>query len=78
MLAERPWTYVTASVIVLIGASFFPLALIPWGVTAPSLALMLLGAAMTNRDGALLMAGQVIALSTIAALAWFTGFFGLA
>ncbi|MEL7466166.1 MAG: exopolysaccharide biosynthesis protein [Pseudomonadota bacterium] len=72
---ERPWSYGVAVVVTLIGLSFFPLALVPWGVTPPSLALMLIGAAMTNRDGAVVLAGQAIALSTLLALAWATGAF---
>ncbi len=68
-LGDR-WTWATnetgavvvGALAVLLGASMYPLALVPFGVFAPSGALMLLAAGLMTRDGVLVVAGGLCAL----------------
>jgi hypothetical protein len=49
----------------LLALSMIPLALVPWGVAAPSAGLVALGLAMTTRDGAPALIGYALAAVTL-------------
>lgn len=48
-----------------LAVSTVPLAVVPWGVTAPGLALCCFGLGFTTRDGALVLAGLVLVGLTV-------------
>lgn len=45
--------------------AFLPLAVVPFGVQAPAMAVTLLGLSLTSRDGACALVGYAFALSTV-------------
>lgn len=65
-VTRKPWVYVTAGHVLLQGLLMFPLALAPWGVLIPSLAVAMLGAGLTNRDGALTLIAHAVGLASLA------------
>ncbi|MFG0334832.1 MAG: exopolysaccharide biosynthesis protein [Maioricimonas sp. JB049] len=60
-LVQSPASYVIAAIAILLALSFYPLAIVPWGVTPPALALVLLSLALTARDGLVAAAGYLVA-----------------
>jgi len=54
-----------AAAICVLALTMLPLALIPWGVFAPALAITAFGIAFTGRDGVLALIGYVLAALTI-------------
>ena len=50
----------------LLAVSMIPLALVPWGVTAPAFGILCLGLALMTRDGALALLGYGFAAATVA------------
>ncbi|MCB9959298.1 MAG: exopolysaccharide biosynthesis protein [Rhodospirillaceae bacterium] len=65
-LVKPPWTHVTALVCVVMAAMMYPMAIVPWGVTAPSFALIVLSLGVTAHDGLLSAIGWALALGTLA------------
>lgn len=51
--------------IALLTLTFYPLAFVPWGVTAPSLGVLALGLAMMTGDGYLALFGFVMIAATV-------------
>ena len=60
-LLRPPFTDAVALVCIVMAVLMYPLALVPWGVAAPSLALAALGLGMTSRDGVLTAIGLTVA-----------------
>lgn len=56
---QQPWTTATAAGITAMGVLFFPLTLVPWGVLAPGIALLISSLGLVGRDGLLVGAGLV-------------------
>ncbi len=69
-LAAAPWTYIVAIVCITLALSMYPLALVPWGVMPPSLALTLFGLGMMSADGLLIGAGLVVSGASFGFLMW--------
>lgn len=59
-LAERPWTFIVAILIVLAALITFPLGLIPVAPLLPGVAIVLFGLGLTARDGLLLTLATLI------------------
>ncbi len=70
VLCEPPWSAVPALACILLAATFYPLALVPFGVSAPSAAVILLALGLTLRDGAVVLVGVAGALGSIGFAAW--------
>ncbi|TWT59156.1 Exopolysaccharide synthesis, ExoD [Thalassoglobus neptunius] len=62
--------YVLATLMILLGLSYFPLALVPFGVFFPALANTLLSLGITARDGALIIAGMSVSIASFVFLLW--------
>ena len=69
-LSEPPWTYAVAVMAILMGACMFPLALVPWGVMAPSLVLAVFGLGMMSSDGLLIACALVGSVLSLALGVW--------
>tara|TARA_R110002096_G_scaffold132302_5_gene282569 strand:- start:938 stop:1534 length:597 start_codon:yes stop_codon:yes gene_type:complete len=67
---KAPWTYVVAILIIVMGVTMFPLALVPWGVMAPSLVIALFGLGMMTSDGLLIAIGLGGSIASLAVTAW--------
>lgn len=61
-LVSPPMVRVVAAVSMLLAVSFFPLALLPFAVFAPSSAILLLSVGLIARDGALILLGLGLTL----------------
>jgi len=59
-----------ALVCIALALTMYPLALVPWGVLPPSLAITLLGLGLLSHDGAVTGGGLALALSSAALLCW--------
>ena len=68
-LTHPPWTYVSAALCILLALTMYPLALVPWGVMPPSLALAVIGLGMMSSDGLLIGAGLVASVAALVATA---------
>ena len=54
-----------------LAATFYPLALVPGGVTLPALSIAALGLALIGRDGVLAVIGGIGVVATASLLVWF-------
>ena len=70
ILCVPPWSALPALACILLAATFYPLALVPFGVTAPSAAVILLALGLTLRDGAVVLVGVAGALGSAAFAVW--------
>lgn len=48
----------------IMAVTFYPMAVVPWGVTVPALAVTMFGLSMIGRDGAFALVGYVLSLAT--------------
>lgn len=55
---------IAAVAMCVLAVTMLPLALVPWGVFAPALAITALGIAITGRDGAFALAGYALTAAT--------------
>ncbi len=69
-LSERPLYLVIPSIGIMLALLMYPLALVPWGVTLPSLALTILSVGLTIRDGYVLMAGYAVTAISVLSAFW--------
>ncbi|MEQ8653887.1 MAG: exopolysaccharide biosynthesis protein [Kiloniellales bacterium] len=69
-LSQPPWSYGLAIIAILLALIMYPLALIPWGVAPPSLALCMIELGIVTRDGVLLIIGWLGAIAAMAAAVW--------
>lgn len=65
VLSQPPLSFAVPSVCLVLALLIFPLALVPWGVTLPALALTILSIGLTIRDGYVLVAGYAITLAAL-------------
>ncbi len=68
-LTSPPWTYVTAIFCILLAITMYPLALVPWGVLPPSLAIAIIGLGMMSSDGLLIAIGLAVSVAALAVTA---------
>lgn len=54
----------------LLAITFYPMAVVPWGVTAPAIGVMALGLALVSRDGYLALVGYAMAAVTVGLMVW--------
>ncbi len=64
-VVQSPMVQVVGLVAVGMGASTIPLAVVPWGVTAPGIALCLLGLGLMAQDGVAVGVGTGLGLLTL-------------
>lgn len=64
-MMSSPAPHIVALFCIVLALLMYPLALVPWGVAAPSLAIVVLGVGLTNHDGVVLAAGLVIATAAL-------------
>jgi hypothetical protein len=69
-LVSSPWTHIAAAVCIVMALTMYPLALVPWGVIPPSLALTLFGLGLMSADGLLIGAGLAASGIALAILIW--------
>lgn len=69
-LVGEPWVYLTAAICLVMAALMYPLALVPWGVMPPLLALIALSLGMTSHDGLLTATGWAVSIAALGASAW--------
>lgn len=69
-LCEPPLAALPALACILLAATFYPLALVPFGVTGPSAAVIVLALGFTLRDGLLTLVGLAGAVAAAGLIAW--------
>lgn len=69
-LSEYPFYLLIPIVCILLALLMYPLALVPWGVTLPALALTILSVGLTVRDGYVLAAGYAVTGISILSAFW--------
>jgi hypothetical protein len=65
IFARSPSVQVIAVLCVVLAATMYPLALVPWGVAVPSFAIIVLGLGLTSQDGLVLSFGMVISMLAV-------------
>ncbi|MGP1398002.1 MAG: exopolysaccharide biosynthesis protein [Inquilinaceae bacterium] len=63
-LSEPPFVQGVAVICIALAATMYPLALVPFGVAVPGLAIAMLGLGLTAKDGALIVIGFALAAIT--------------
>ncbi|GAB4225455.1 MAG: exopolysaccharide biosynthesis protein [Chlamydiales bacterium] len=71
-LTKFPMNYFAIVMVILVSLSMILLALIPWRMTFPAMAIMLVGIAIISRDGLLLLAGYIFCLGSFLCVYYFT------
>jgi len=69
-LSEQPLLLIIPIVCILLALLMFPLALVPWGVTLPALALTIVSVGLTMRDGYILGAGYAVTVLSVITGLW--------
>lgn len=64
-LSEPPFYLLIPIVCIALALLMYPLALVPWGVTLPALALTILSVGLTIRDGYVLAAGYAVTVGSV-------------
>ena len=59
-LSQTPMLQIIALVCIALAISFYPLALVPFGVLAPAVAILIFGLGLTVSDGIVLLAGFAV------------------
>jgi hypothetical protein len=70
-LVTKPMQRVIAVVVMLLGLSFLPFELLPFGADIPAIALLLIGLGLTSNDGLFVLLGTLwlpVAVTVIAIL----------
>ncbi|RIA55319.1 exopolysaccharide biosynthesis protein [Dichotomicrobium thermohalophilum] len=70
-MSEYPLYLLIPLVCILLALLMYPLALVPWGVTLPALALTILSVGLTIRDGYVLGAGYAVTIISVLSAFWF-------
>lgn len=70
ILTEPPLYLLIPVVCILLALLMYPLALVPWGVTLPALALTVLSVGLTIRDGYVLAAGYAVTAISVLSVFW--------
>jgi hypothetical protein len=58
ILLQPPMKFVTPAILLLLSASYYPLALVPFGVLVPGLAIIFYSIGLTVRDGVIIALGH--------------------
>ena len=69
-LVDAPAFQLTAALCVILALTFYPLALVPMGVSVPGTAVIAFALGWTMRDGALVAIGLVMAAAAAVLLVW--------
>lgn len=69
-MVQGPMKYGIAAICIVLACTFPPLELVPFGCAVPGSALLLLGLAITARDGLMAIVGIVVAVAAVATLWW--------
>lgn len=69
-LVKGPMKFGIAAICVILACTFPPLELVPFGCAVPGCALLLLGLAVTARDGLMAIVGMVVAAAALGTLWW--------
>lgn len=67
---ERPWNYVAAVLVLGMSLTFLPLAVVPWGVAPPSIAIAFIGLALVSHDGLAMLIALGVSVTSLALTAW--------
>lgn len=65
-----PFLQIVAVICILLALTFYPLALVPFGVAAPASAILLFSIGLTARDGVLILLGLSATVGTAALMFW--------
>ncbi len=60
ILTKAPFSQIVAAMAIVLALTFYPLALVPWGVAIPSGAIVLFSLGLTSRDGLFVLTGLLI------------------
>ena len=63
-LTSAPFPQIAAIICILMAASMYPLALVPFGVALPGTAVGVIGLGLTSQDGALVLAGVGLSVAS--------------
>lgn len=69
-LVAEPWVHLTAVICLIMAALMYPMALVPWGVMPPLLAIIALSLGLTSHDGLLTAIGWALSIGALAAAGW--------
>lgn len=69
-LVRPPMPQITAGIVVLLALAIPVIGLIPFAVAAPGAAILLLGLALTGRDGLLALLGDLVAIASLGMLVY--------
>lgn len=67
---ESPWNYVAAVLVLGMSLTFFPLAVVPWGVAPPSIATAIIGLALVSHDGQAMLIALGVSVASLGLTAW--------
>lgn len=70
MLTNAPWTHIVGLTCVALALTMYPLALVPWGVMPPSLAIAVLGLGLMSTDGLLIAIGLAVSVPALGIPVW--------
>lgn len=70
LVESRVAFFMIALTVFILGISFIPLALIPWGIQASALAVLCFGLALLGEDGAFAVAGYALTATSAALVLW--------
>jgi len=65
ILVRPPSTYFIASICLLLAITMYPLALIPFAVAIPAMAVLLFGVGLTTRDGFVILIGFLVTITAV-------------
>jgi hypothetical protein len=65
LLTQPPFVQLLALVFIALAVTFYPLALVPFGVAAPSAAASILALGLTARDGVVVLVGVALTSVTV-------------
>ena len=70
MMADPPMSYLLAVSCMVLAATMYPLALVPFGVAVPGTAVILFALGLTARDGLLISFGYSISILAVGLVIW--------
>lgn len=69
-LVGEPWVHLTAVICIVMTGLMYPMALVPYGVMPPLLAIIALSLGLTSHDGLLTAIGWALSIGALAACGW--------
>lgn len=70
IVAKRPLSYLLAVTCMVLAATMYPLALVPFGVAVPGSAVIFFALGLTARDGLVISIGYVISVGAVGLMLW--------